>query len=75
MNKDGIAVRQSGNIGQEILGPDGRIVAWTTDAWIAKVIRRLLIENEELLTTKKIPRRAVKIGGGPLYKEYAINII
>jgi len=48
-------VRQSGSIGQEILGPDGQIVAWTTDAWVAKVICRLLMENEELLRPKKSP--------------------
>lgn len=42
-------VRQSGNIGQEILGPDGQIVAWTTNDWAAQVICRLLNDNEELL--------------------------
>jgi len=47
------SVRASGNVGQEILGPDGKIIAWTTDAWIAQVIAKLLIENEELLFVKK----------------------
>lgn len=42
-------VQPSGNIGQEILGPDGNILAWTTDEWIAQVIVKLLNENEHLL--------------------------
>ena len=42
-------VRQSGNIGQEILDQDGTVVAWTTDAWLAQVICNLLSDNEELL--------------------------
>lgn len=48
--KDGpFSIRQSGNIGQEILDPDGKIIAWTTDGWIAQVICKLLTDNEELL--------------------------
>ena len=42
-------VRQSGNIGQEILDQDGNTIAWTTDAWSAQVICKLLTENEGLL--------------------------
>lgn len=42
-------IRSSGNIGQEILDADGRVVAWTTDEWIGRVICRLLNEHEELL--------------------------
>jgi hypothetical protein len=42
------SVRASGNIGQVVLDPDGRIIAWTTDSWVAQVIARLLSENEEL---------------------------
>ena len=40
------SIRQSGNIGQEILDQDGKIIAWTTDAWIAQVICKLLNEHE-----------------------------
>jgi hypothetical protein len=43
------SIRQSGNVGQEILDQDGKIIAWTTDEWVAQVIRRLLTENEGLL--------------------------
>ncbi len=43
------SIRQSGHIGQEILDPDGAIIAWTTDEWVAQVIRKLLNENEGLL--------------------------
>jgi hypothetical protein len=46
------SVRHSGTVGQEVLGPDGRIVAWTTDGWAAQVICKLLNENEELLRRK-----------------------
>jgi hypothetical protein len=44
------AIRQSGNIGQEILDQGGTIIAWTTDVWAAQVICKLLNEHEELLT-------------------------
>ena len=44
-----LSIRQSGNIGQEILDADGRIICWTTDSWVARVIRKLLNENEGLL--------------------------
>ena len=46
-------VRQSGSIGQEILDQDGTVVAWTTDAWLAQVICKLLSDNEELLRRKE----------------------
>ena len=46
-------VRQSGNIGQEILDQDGNTIVWTTDAWLAQVICELLTENEGLLGRKK----------------------
>jgi hypothetical protein len=42
-------VRRSGHIGQEVLDQDGRTIAWTTDDWVARVICRLLNENEALL--------------------------
>ena len=46
---DAFTVRPSGNIGQKILDQDGTVVAWTTDAWLAQVICKLLSDNEELL--------------------------
>ena len=46
---EAFSVRPSGNIGQVVLDPDGKIIAWTTDAWVAQVIATLLSENEELL--------------------------
>ena len=42
-------VRQSGSIGQEILDQDGNTIVWTTDAWLAQVVCKLLSDNEELL--------------------------
>jgi hypothetical protein len=46
-------VRQSGNIGQEILDQDGNTIAWTTDAWLAQVVCKLLTENMGLLGRKQ----------------------
>lgn len=39
------AIRQSGNIGQEILSPRGNIIAWTTDAVFGAFIVRILNET------------------------------
>ena len=50
---DSFTVRQSGNIGQKILDQDGTVVAWTTDAWVAQVICKLLTDNEELLRRRE----------------------
>lgn len=36
------SVRSSGNIGQEVLDRDGKVVVWTTDAVLAHRIVRLL---------------------------------
>lgn len=36
------SVRESGNIGQEVLDADGKVVAWTTDVVIAHRIARML---------------------------------
>ena len=36
------SVRFSGNIGQEVLDADGKVVAWTTDAVLAHQIARML---------------------------------
>jgi hypothetical protein len=50
------SVQASGNVGQVIRGPDGHIIAWTMNGWVAKVICRLLTENEELLSVQeKVP--------------------
>lgn len=35
-------VRSSGGIGQEIVDPDGVVICWTVDPWLAQVIVRLL---------------------------------
>jgi hypothetical protein len=43
------SIKQSGTIGQEILDPDGKIIAWTTDAWIAQVICKLLNDHEGMI--------------------------
>ena len=43
------SVCHSGEVGQEILDQDGKIIAWTTDEWTAQVICKLLNENEELV--------------------------
>ena len=46
-------VRQSGNIGQEILDQDGNTIAWMTDARLAQVVCKLLTANEGLLGRKQ----------------------
>jgi len=61
------SVYPSGNIGQEIRDADGKIIAWTTDAWVAQVIARLLSENDHLLTTGNLKCKAVPDGpAGPV---------
>ena len=47
------SVHTNGGIGQEIRDPDGTIIAWTTDVWVAQAIARLLNENEELLLAER----------------------
>jgi hypothetical protein len=37
----GFWLRQSGNVGQEIISPRGKILAWTTDAAFAAFICRV----------------------------------
>ncbi len=49
------SVHHSGSIGQEIHDPDGKIISWTTNAWVAQVIMKLLNENQELLTKETNP--------------------
>jgi hypothetical protein len=47
--KDAFNVVHSGFVGQEIIDPDGLVVAWTIDVWVAQVIAKLLNENQELI--------------------------
>ena len=47
------SVEPSGNVGQVILDTDGKIIAWTTDSWVAQVIARLLSDNEHLLRIRE----------------------
>lgn len=42
-------IQTNGNIGQTIFGSDGEPIAWTTDAWIAQVICKLLTDNQGLI--------------------------
>jgi len=41
---DLFTVRQSGNVGQEIVSPRGKVVAWTVDPVIGHLICRLANE-------------------------------
>jgi hypothetical protein len=41
------SVRQSGSIGQEVVGPSGTVVAWTLDPVLAARIVKVLTENQE----------------------------
>ena len=50
---EAFTVRASGNIGQVVLDTDGKIIAWTTDSWVAQVIAKLLTEYKEMLFSKK----------------------
>jgi hypothetical protein len=43
------SVCQSGDVGQVIRDENGKIIAWTTDDWVARVICKLLNDNEGLL--------------------------
>ena len=39
--------RASGSVGQEILNPDGEVIAWTVDGWWAAAIVDLLNRAEK----------------------------
>jgi hypothetical protein len=55
MEMDIYTARASGSTGQEILNPDGEIVAWTVDGWWAAIIVGLLNQsglNSESLTAQ-----------------------
>jgi hypothetical protein len=42
MKEDAFASRRIGITGHEILGPDGRVIAWTVDAdWAALIVALL----------------------------------
>ena len=73
MNKDAenagsFLVRSSGNIGQEILDDDGRIICWTTDEWVAQVVVKLLNQNEGLLETGMKTRKMFHGAERPVHK-------
>lgn len=46
----GYTLRQSGNIGQELISPRGKILAWTTDAvfgaFMCRVCNDILTEDD-----------------------------
>lgn len=42
-------VRSEGEVGQTILDLEGKVIAWTTDPWVAQVVCRLLTDNQQLL--------------------------
>ena len=46
-------VRSSGNIGQELLDADGRIIAWTTMPWLGELICALLTDFTKIDTKGK----------------------
>lgn len=50
---EAFSVQPSGNIGQVVIDADGKIIAWTTDSWVAQVIAKLLSENQNLLFIEK----------------------
>ena len=41
------SVRSSGNIGREIVGPSGMVIAWTVDPVLAILIAELLTADDE----------------------------
>jgi len=38
------SIRSNGNVGQELLDADGRIIAWTTIPWLGELICALLTD-------------------------------
>jgi hypothetical protein len=50
-------VRQSGNVGQEIVNQEGKIVCWTTDPVIAALICKLLTLHRKVEDKKRPARR------------------
>jgi hypothetical protein len=50
--REPFSVRASGNVGQEIIGPDGLVYAWTTDPVRAAHICKLLIAYKNVQDKK-----------------------
>jgi hypothetical protein len=56
MNKDALeaySVRSSGAIGQEIVGLDGTVIAWTIDPVLAVLIAQLLTMNDQIVPSAR----------------------
>ncbi len=51
--KEPFCVRASGNVGQEIIGPDGLVFAWTTDPVKAAHICKLLTAYKNVQDKKE----------------------
>ena len=49
---DNFSLRQSGKIGQEIISPSGKVLAWTTDPVFGAFLIRIL--NEHLSVTDPV---------------------
>lgn len=49
---DQFTLQQTGNVGQEIISPNGNILAWTTDpvfgAFIVRILNAIYSEDEPL---------------------------
>ena len=39
-------LQQSGNIGQEIISPEGKVIAWTTDPVIGALLKSILNKTD-----------------------------
>ena len=50
--KEPFSVRESGNVGQEIIGPNGLVYAWTSDPVRAAHICKLLIAYKNVQDRK-----------------------
>jgi hypothetical protein len=46
-------IRDFEGMSQEIIDPEGIVIAWTTHPWVAQVLCRLLTENEEFVRWKE----------------------
>jgi hypothetical protein len=50
---DGFVLRESGMIGQEILSPNGNVVAWTVDPVLGQFICQALNRSLDLIVVGK----------------------
>lgn len=58
-------VRSSGSIGQEIVDPDGVVICWTVDPWLAQVIAHLLeMSDREGLLGSPSAQAHRRVGSG-----------